>query len=57
MLRERVSGASNKEIAEKLGIAENTVKMHVANMLHKTGYHSRLELAVKARHLGVAIGE
>ena len=57
VLRELVSGASNREIAEKLGITENTVKMHVANMLQKTGYHSRLELAVKARHLGVAIGD
>ena len=57
VLRELVTGASNREIAEKLGIAENTVKMHVTNMLQKTGYHSRLELAVRARHLGVAIKE
>ena len=57
VLRELVSGASNKEIAEKLFISENTVKMHITNMLQKTGYHSRLELAVKARHLGVAIKE
>ncbi len=57
VLRELVSGASNREIAEKLCIAENTVKMHITNMLQKTGYHSRLELAVKARHLGVAIKE
>ncbi len=57
VLRELVGGVSNREIAEKLGIAENTVKMHVTNMLQKTGYHSRLELAVKARHLGVAIKE
>ena len=55
VLRELVSGASNREIAARLGIAENTVKMHITNMLQKTGYHSRLELAVKARHLGVAI--
>ena len=55
VLRELVSGASNREIAETLCIAENTVKMHIANMLQKTGFHSRLELAVKARHLGVAI--
>ena len=55
VLRELVSGSSNREIAARLGIAENTVKMHITNMLQKTGYHSRLELAVKARHLGVAI--
>ena len=57
VLRELVSGAGNREIAAKLGITENTVKMHITNMLQKTGYHSRLELAVKARHLGVAIRE
>ncbi len=55
VLRELVSGASNREIGETLCITENTVKMHITNMLQKTGYHSRLELAVKARHLGVAI--
>ena len=55
VLRELVSGASNREIAESLGITENTVKMHVTNLLQKTGYRSRLELAVKARHLGLAI--
>jgi len=55
VLRELVGGASNKEIGDLLGITENTVKMHVSNMLQKTGYHSRLELAVMARHTGVAI--
>ncbi len=57
VLRELVSGESNREIAARLGISENTVKMHVTNMLQKTGFHSRLELAVMARHLGVAIRE
>ena len=57
VLRELVSGAGNREIALRLGITENTVKMHITNMLQKTGYHSRLELAVQARHLGVAIRE
>lgn len=55
VLHELVSGASNKEIGETLGIAEKTVKMHISNMLQKTGYHSRLELAVQARHRGIAI--
>ena len=57
ILRELVSGASNKEIAEKLCIDASTVKMHISNMLSKTGFHSRLELAVKARHFGLAISE
>ncbi|MBQ5545281.1 MAG: response regulator transcription factor [Clostridia bacterium] len=55
VLHELVSGASNREIGETLGIAEKTVKMHIGNMLQKTGFHSRLELAVQARHRGIAI--
>ncbi|MCR4584825.1 MAG: response regulator transcription factor [Lachnospiraceae bacterium] len=55
ILEELVAGLSNKEIAEKLFLEVSTVKMHISNMLQKTGYHSRLELAVKARHLGLVI--
>ena len=57
ILRELVTGASNKEIAEKLCVEASTVKMHISNMLQKTGYHTRLELAVKARNLGLVINE
>ena len=57
ILRELVTGASNNEIADKLCIEASTVKLHISNMLQKTGYHSRLELAVKARHLGIIINE
>ncbi|WP_026528813.1 response regulator transcription factor [Butyrivibrio sp. VCD2006] len=57
ILRELVSGASNKEIAEKLCVEASTVKMHISNMLQKTGYHTRLELAVKARNLGLVIND
>ena len=57
ILKELVSGASNKEIADKLFIETGTVKMHISNMLQKTGFHSRLELAVKARHCGLVIGD
>ena len=55
VLRELTDGASNKEIAEKLGISERTVKMHITNMIQKTGFRSRLELAVKARTGGLVI--
>ena len=57
ILKELVTGASNAEIAEKLGLKEPTVKMHLTNMLQKTGYRSRLELAVKVRHMGLIIGD
>ena len=55
VLRELTDGASNREIAEKLGISERTVKMHITNMIEKTGFRSRLELAVKARTGGLVI--
>ena len=57
ILRELVGGASNKEIGDKLSITESTVKMHITNILQKTGFRSRLEHAVRARHIGVAIKE
>ena len=57
VLREMVEGLSNKEIAERLGIAERTVKMHIQAMIAKTGFRSRLELAVRARTGGLVIPE
>ena len=56
VLKELVTGASNKEIAGKLNMGESTVKMHITNMLQKSGYHSRLELALMASY-GIAINE
>lgn len=55
VLREITSGASNAMVAERLGITEGTVKVHVRNLLRKTGYGSRTELAIKARMLGAAV--
>ena len=55
ILRELVDGCSNKEIAEKFDISERTVKMHITSMIQKTGFRSRLELAVKARTGGLVI--
>ena len=55
ILRELISGDSNAEIGERLGIGASTVKYHVQNMLEKTGMHTRTELAAVARSLGIAI--
>ena len=55
VLKELVLGHSNQEIAEKLSVSERTVKGYVTELLAKTGYRTRLELAVKARHLGLII--
>lgn len=41
-------GASNKEIARELGIAETTVKIHVQHILRKLGLSSRVQAAVYA---------
>jgi two-component system vancomycin resistance associated response regulator VraR len=55
ILRELTGGASNQEIGRALGISPLTVKTHVKNMLDKTGFHTRTELAVEARRLGLVI--
>lgn len=39
-------GLSNKMIANKLDIAESTVKVHVKHILNKTGLRTRVEAAV-----------
>ncbi|GAA4884138.1 response regulator [Ferrimonas pelagia] len=41
-------GMSNKAISEALFISEGTAKVHVKNLLRKTGCSSRVALAVKA---------
>ena len=47
-------GSSNREIASKLAISEETVKRHLSNIYSKLGVSSRLELVVVAseQHLG-----
>ena len=48
ILRLIARGASNKEIARELGIAETTVKIHVQHLLRKLGLSSRVQAAVYA---------
>lgn len=45
VLEEVRTGATNAEIAVRLGLSINTVKYHVANMLAKTGLDDRAALA------------
>jgi len=44
LLRLIIDGCTNKEIAEKLFISENTVKFHVRNLLRKTGCSKRTDI-------------
>mgnify|MGYP001041091408 CR=1 FL=1 len=46
-------GASNKEIARRLSIAESTVKVHVQHLLRKLEVSSRVHLAVIAKSRGL----
>jgi DNA-binding NarL/FixJ family response regulator len=46
-------GASNKEIAAQLFLAEGTVKNHVTNILGKLGVSGRLPAVNRARELGL----
>jgi DNA-binding NarL/FixJ family response regulator len=48
VLRLVAQGHSNKEIAARLFISENTVKNHVRNMLEKLQLHSRMEAVMYA---------
>ena len=54
ILRGIARGASNKEIARDLGIAETTVKIHVQHVLRKLDVSSRVQAAVAATEHGLS---
>ncbi len=45
------AGSSNKEIANRLNIAERTVKAHMTTIFDKTGVRDRLQLSLKVNGL------
>jgi DNA-binding NarL/FixJ family response regulator len=53
ILRMIATGATNREIATRLYIAEGTVKNHVTEILGKLGVTDRTQAALKARDLGL----
>lgn len=50
-----VKGASNKEIAKELELAEATVKMHVTSILNALGVNNRTKAAMAAEKLGLVM--
>lgn len=57
ILRELTASMTNEEIAEKLNISVNTVKRHIQNIMEKTGFESRLDLATNAKLLGLVVSD
>jgi DNA-binding NarL/FixJ family response regulator len=49
-----VTGCTNREIARKFTVSEETIKHHLTRMFDKVGASNRLELAMKATHDGLA---
>lgn len=48
IVSEITAGASNRDIATRFGISEETVKRHLSNIFDKIGVSNRLELALYA---------
>jgi len=55
VLRLVAKGISNKDIAKELFITENTVKVHLHNIMEKLKAHNRLQAVMLARGWGVDV--
>jgi len=53
ILRLVATGASNRDIADRLVIAEGTVKNHLTNILGKLSVKDRMQAVLKAREYGL----
>ena len=56
ILGQVATGASNRQIAQQLGISANTVKVHLRNIFEKTGVASRTEETLYAIQSGLVEG-
>ena len=57
IIRELTASKTNEEISEKLQISVNTVKRHIQNIMEKTGFESRLDLAMSAKSIGLVVSD
>lgn len=57
VLRCVAAGYSDKEISELLNISYGTERVHLNNLLQKTAYNSRTELAIMAARTGIVVPE
>jgi len=46
-------GLTNPEIAARLFLSPNTIKVHARNLYGKLGVHNRTQAVVRARDLGI----
>ena len=46
-------GATNRQIARALGIADKTVEVHLAQIMHRLGVQNRAQVAAHAAHSGL----
>jgi len=53
ILKLLAQGASNRQIASQLFLAEGTVKNYISNILDKLGVEDRTQAALRARELGI----
>jgi DNA-binding NarL/FixJ family response regulator len=53
VLRVMAEGRSNRGVADSLGIAENTVRIHVAHILQKLGAEDRTQAVIMAIQRGI----
>jgi DNA-binding NarL/FixJ family response regulator len=53
VLHHMAQGATNGEIALTLGLAVETIKRHVSNILSKLGVGNRTQAAARAHDLGL----
>jgi len=44
-------GCENREIAERLGVTDNTVKVHIRNIARRLGVTNRVQIALRASRM------